>query len=74
MTANGTVAAEDAYLFNLYGGTLKPIQMEGSNAVLEGTTVHISPDAASLLNQTFKTDAVQDEMLVGVAKITVATE
>ncbi|ROS51683.1 hypothetical protein EDF50_2005, partial [Frigoribacterium sp. PhB24] len=29
---------------------------------------------ASLLNQTFKTDAVQDEMLVGVAKITVATQ
>ena len=74
VTANGTVAAEDAYLFNLYGGTLKPIQMEGSNAVLEGTTVHVSPDAAALLNQTFKTDAVQDEMLVGVAKITVATE
>jgi hypothetical protein len=74
VTANGTVAAEDAYLFNLWGGTLKPIQMEGSNAVLEGTTVHVSPDAASLLNQTFKTDAVQDEMLVGVAKITAATE
>ncbi|KIU02414.1 hypothetical protein SZ60_12135, partial [Frigoribacterium sp. MEB024] len=74
VTANGAVAAEDAYLFNLWGGTLKPIQMEGSNAVLEGTTVHISPDAASLLNQTFKTDAVQDEMLVGVAKITAATE
>jgi hypothetical protein len=74
VTANGEVAAEDAYLFNLYGGTLKPLQMEGTNAVLEGTTVHISPDAAALLNQTFKTDAVQDEMLVGVAKITVATE
>jgi len=74
VTANGAVAAEDAYLFNLWGGTLKPIQMEGTNAVLEGTTVHISPDAAALLNQTFKTDAVQDEMLVGVAKITAATE
>jgi len=74
VTANGEVAAEDAYLFNLYGGTLKPLQMEGSNAVLEGTTVHISPDAAALLNQTFNTDAVQDEMLVGVAKITVATK
>jgi hypothetical protein len=74
VTANGAVAAEDAYLFNLYGGSLKPLQMEGSNAVLEGTTVHISPDAAGLLNQTFNTDAVQDEMLVGVAKITVATE
>jgi hypothetical protein len=74
VTANGAVAAEDAYLFNLHGGSLKPLQMEGTNAVLEGTTVHISPDAAALLNQTFNTDAVQDDMLVGVAKITVATE
>jgi len=74
VTANGEVAAEDAYLFNLWGGTLEPLQMEGTNAVLEGTTVHISPDAAALLNQTFSTDAVQDEMLVGVAKITAATE
>jgi len=74
VTANGQVAAEDAYLFNLWGGTLKPLQMEGTNAVLEGTTFHISPDAAALLNQTFNTDAVQDEMLVGVAKITAATE
>jgi hypothetical protein len=74
VTANGTVAAEDAYLFNLYGGSLKPLQTEGDNAILEGTTVHISPDAAALLNQTFNTDAVQDEMLVGVAKITVATK
>ena len=74
VSANGEVVAEDAYLFNLWGGTLKPLQMEGTNAVLEGTTVHISPDAAALLNETFSTDAVQDEMLVGVAKITVATE
>lgn len=74
VTANGEVAAEDAYLFNLWGGTLEPIQMEGTNAVLEGTTVHISPDAAALLNETFGTDQVQDEMLVGVAKITAATE
>ena len=74
VSANGEVVAEDAYLFNLWGGTLKPLQMDGTNAVLEGTTVHISPDAAALLNQTFNTDAVQDEMLVGVAKITVATE
>jgi hypothetical protein len=74
VTANGEVAAEDAYLFNLHGGSLKPLQMDGTNAVLEGTTVHISPDAAALLNTTFNTDAVQDDMLVGVAKITVATE
>jgi len=74
VTANGQVAAEDAYLFNLWGGSLKPLQTDGDNAVLEGTTVHISPDAASLLNTTFGTTAVQDELLVGVAKITVATK
>lgn len=74
VTANGAVAGEDVYLFNLHGGSLKPIQMEGTNAVLEGTTVHISPDAAPLLNETFGTDQVQDDMLVGVAKITAATE
>jgi hypothetical protein len=74
VTANGAVAAEDAYLFNLWGGTLEPIQMEGTNAVLTGTTVHISPDAAALLNETFGTDQVQDEMLVGTATITAATE
>ncbi|WP_423919753.1 hypothetical protein ACPEEZ_12910 [Frigoribacterium sp. 2-23] len=71
---NGQTAASHAYLFNLWGGSLKPLQMEGDNAVLEGTTVHISSDAAGLLNQTFKTDAVKAEMLVGVAKITVATK
>ena len=74
VTANGAVAAEDAYLFNLWGGTLKPLEVVDGDAVLEGTTVHVSPDAAELLNQTFDTDAVQDEMLVGVAKITAATE
>ena len=74
VTANGEVAAEDAYLFNLWGGTLEPIQMEGTNAVLTGTTVHISPTAADLLNDTFGTDQVQDEMLVGTATITAATE
>ena len=74
VTVDGTVAAEDAYLFNLWGGSLKPLQTDGDNAVLEGTTVHVSPDAASLLNTTFGTTAVQDELLVGVAKITVATK
>ncbi|MBD8658773.1 hypothetical protein ABID92_001109 [Frigoribacterium sp. PvP120] len=74
VTVDGTVAAEHAYLFNLWGGTLEPLRTEGSNAVLEGTTVHVSPAAASLLNETFGTEAVEDEMLVGVATITVATQ
>jgi hypothetical protein len=32
--------------------------------------VLISTDAAKLLNDTFKTDAVTDTLLVGIAKIT----
>ena len=64
----------DVYIFNLDGTTLNPLQMEGDNAVLEGTTVKVSPDAAALLNTTFGTDAVTDELVVGIAKITVNTK
>jgi len=70
VTVNGTVAATQAYLFDLHGGTLKPLKLQGNDAILTGTTVHISPDAASLLNQTFNTDKVPSELLVGVATIT----
>ena len=71
VSVNGTSAATQVDLFNLYGQTLKPLQMDGNNAILEGTTVHISADAADLLNKTFKTDAVKSQLLVGIAKITV---
>lgn len=74
VSVNGEIAAEDAYIFILHGKTLKPLQTEGDNAILEGTTVHVSQDAADLLNATFGTDAVKKELLVGVAKITVATK
>ncbi|WP_209117346.1 hypothetical protein, partial [Salmonella enterica] len=67
---NGKLAAQDAYLFELWGGSLKPLQLEGDNAVLTGTTVHISSDAAGLLNKTFGTDAVKRGLLVGTATIT----
>ncbi|SMQ70669.1 hypothetical protein SAMN06295943_3465, partial [Agreia sp. VKM Ac-1783] len=36
--------------------------------------VHISSDAAGLLNKTFSTDAVKPGLLVGIAKITVNTK
>lgn len=71
---NDEVVAKGAYLFTLNGSTLKPLAMEGTDAILEGTKVFISPDAAPLLNETFGTDAVTPELLVGVAKITVNTE
>jgi hypothetical protein len=74
VTVNGKTAVTSAYLFKLNGSTLKPLKTEGSNAVLEGTQVQISEVAAPLLNKTFKTDAVKPGLLVGIAKITVATQ
>ena len=70
VAVNGKVAATQAPLFNLYGGTLKPLKLQGNDAILTGTTVHISSTAASLLDSTFKTTAVKSQLLVGVATIT----
>jgi hypothetical protein len=74
VSVNGKSAAEGATIFNLDGRTLKPLQTEGNTAVLEGTKVQISADAAALLNKTFKTDAVKQGLLVGIAKITINTK
>ncbi len=74
VSVNGKVAASSAFLFQLDGRTLEPLATEGSTAILEGTKVKISPDAAALLNDTFKTDAVTADLLVGIAKITVNTK
>lgn len=71
VVVDGKVAVESAYLFQLDGSTLQPLQTSGGQAVLEGTEVSISPDAAPLLNDTFGTDQVQPGLLVGIAKITV---
>ena len=73
VSLNGKPVVSSAYLFTLNGTTLKPLATEGSNAVLEGTKVFISPVAADLLNKVFGTDAVTGDLLVGVAKITVNT-
>ena len=71
VTANGELVANDVYIFNLDGSTLNPLTTdENGDAVLQGTTVLISPDAAGLLNETFGTDAVTDELVVGIATIT----
>jgi hypothetical protein len=67
---NGTVAAVQAPLFDLHGGTLKPLQLDGDNAILTGTTVHVSETAAGLLDKVFNTDAVKGGLLVGIATIT----
>lgn len=73
VSVNGETVVTSAFLFQLRGATLKPLQVEGDTAILEGTKVFISPVAAELLNSTFGTDAVTDQLLVGIAKITVNT-
>ncbi|MBD8868800.1 hypothetical protein [Nocardioides donggukensis] len=74
VAVNGKTAVTNAYLFKLDGRTLKPLETQGSDAILEGTKVEISDVAAPLLNDTFKTDAVKPGLLVGIAKITVNTQ
>jgi hypothetical protein len=71
---NGEPVVSSAYIFRLDGRTLKPLATEDSAAVLEGTKVYVSDVAAGLLNDAFGTDAVTDELLVGVARITVNTK
>ena len=73
VTVDGKVAAESAPLFFLDGRTLKPLETQGSTAILEGTTVKLKDEAAQLLNQTFGTEALKGGLVIGVAKITVNT-
>lgn len=73
VTVDGAVAAESAPLFFLDGRTLEPLRAEGSTAVLEGTTVKLKDEAATLLNDAFGTDALEGGLVIGVAKITVNT-
>jgi hypothetical protein len=70
VSVNGTSAAVQAPLFDLHGGTLKPLKLQGDDAILTGTTVHVSSTAAGLLDKTFGTTAVKGGLLVGIATIT----
>ncbi|MEP6598998.1 MAG: hypothetical protein ABJB98_06055 [Actinomycetota bacterium] len=75
VSVNGQSAAKHAYLFYLNGTTLKPLQAGPDNtAILQGTTVTVSGDAAGVLNKVFKTDAVKAGLTVGIATITVQTK
>jgi hypothetical protein len=75
VSVDGTLAAPDAPLFDLDGSTLKPITMDANGAaVLTGTRVLVSPEAAALLDQTFGTTAVKGGLLVGIATLTVTTK
>ena len=71
VTVDGAVAYESAPLFFLDGSTLMPLRMEGSDAVLEGTTVSLTKEAADALNMVFGTTALKQYFKVGIAKITV---
>jgi hypothetical protein len=75
VSVNGKEAAASAPLFFLDGRTLKPLQTEngGQQAVLAGTTVKLTQEAADLLNKTFKIDALKKNLVIGVATITVNT-
>jgi hypothetical protein len=74
VTANGKEAAANAPLFFLNGSTLKPLRTtDDGRAVLEGTTVTLTAEAAELLNTTFKVDALKEGFPIGVAKITINT-
>ena len=74
VAVNGQQAVASAPLFDLDGTTLNPISMDAEgNAVLQGTTVKLSPEAAELLNSTFGTDALQGGLVIGIATITVPT-
>jgi hypothetical protein len=73
VTVDGEVAADSAPLFFLDGRTLEPLRADGSQAILEGTTVKLKDEAAQLLNETFGTDALEGGLVIGVAKITIDT-
>ena len=74
VSVNGQLAAPSAPLFNLDGSTLNPPTMDADgSAVLQGTTVKLSDEAAELLNTTFGTDALAGGFVIGVATVTVET-
>lgn len=74
VSVNGALAVPSAPLFDLNGSTLEPVTTDAEgNAVLAGTTVELSPEAAELLNTTFGVTAIPANLVIGVATITVAT-
>ena len=74
VSVDGKVAVKSAPLFDLDGSTLNPLEVneKKGTAVLEGTTVKLTDDAAGLLNDTFGIDALAGGFVIGIAEITVA--
>jgi len=74
VSVNGELAVPSAPLFDLNGTTLEPVTTDAEgNAVLTGTTVELSAEAAQLLNTTFGVTAIPANLVIGVATLTVAT-
>ncbi len=74
VSVNGQLAVPSAPLFNLNGTTLEPVTMDADgSAVLEGTQVELSEEAAALLNETFGIDALTANLDIGIATLTVET-
>ena len=72
VSVNGKEAATDAVLFDLDGSTLEPLKTNpDGTATLEGTTVKLSDDAASLLNDTFGINDLKGGLVIGISAITV---
>ena len=75
VSVDGEEAVADAPLFFLDGRTLEPLQAnDDGTAVLQGTTVKLKKEAADLLNETFGITALEEGLVIGVAKITVNTQ
>ncbi len=72
--ANGKVVEEEVPLFFLDGRTLEPLREIKDGAVLQGTTVKLTKEAAELLNKTFSTDALEKGLKIGTAKIVVRSK
>ena len=73
VSVDGKEAATDAVLFDLDGSTLNPLKTNADgSATLEGTTVLLSEDAASLLNDTFGIKDLKGGLVIGISSITVA--
>ena len=67
VAVNGEQAAASAPLFDLDGRTLNPLGHGGQrNAVLQGTEVLLSAEAAESAQPTFGTDALEGGLVIGV--------
>lgn len=75
VSVDGKVAAPSAPLFFLDGRTLQPLKSKSNGtAVLTGTTVKLTSEAAQLLDKTYGITAIKPGLKVGIATITVNTK